>query len=77
MTIPDPVPEGLVVGEVLSPEVEDKIRRAFPESIGLDIYRCECAVLFFPDRPAMLRTWEAGTPYSLGGLMVGYRVEKI
>lgn len=75
MTIPDPVPEGLVVGKQLSKEVENKIRSAFPESVGLEIYPCECAVLFFPDRSAMLRTWEAGTPYSLGGLMVGYQVE--
>lgn len=56
----------------LTHKQEELIRYALPESVGVTFYACECAVVFFPDRGAMLRTWTAGTPDTIGGVIVGY-----
>lgn len=73
MTIPDPIPH-VNASASMTPGEEELISRALPESVGVIVYKCECVVVLFPSREAMFRTWVAGTPYTLGGLAVGYKV---
>ncbi|KAJ5174835.1 uncharacterized protein N7482_000712 [Penicillium canariense] len=71
--VDDPIPRQIDVQAALAPEDLAQIKAAFPRAIGIQIFQCECAIVFFDRREDMLRSWEDGTPPSIGGLMVGYR----
>jgi hypothetical protein len=69
----DPIQRDIDVHEPLSVEDLGRIKAVFPRATGIQIFQCECVIVFFQGREDMVRSWEDGTPLSIGGLMVGYR----
>lgn len=73
MTREDPIQRDIDVHEPLTAEDLGRIKAVFPRAVGVQVFQCECLIVFFGLREDMLRSWEDGTPPSIGGLMVGYR----
>lgn len=73
MTREDPIPRDIDVNEALSGEDLGRVKGVFPKAIGIQVFQCECVIVWFGGREDMVRSWEEGTPVSIGGLMVGYR----
>jgi hypothetical protein len=73
MTREDPIPRVIDVNEALSVEDLGRVKGVFPRAVGIQVFQCECAIVWFGGREDMVRSWEEGTPASIGGLMVGYR----
>ncbi|KAJ5693004.1 hypothetical protein N7462_002427 [Penicillium macrosclerotiorum] len=69
----DPLLRNIDVREQLTTEDLTRIKSALPKASGIQIFQCECVIVFFETREDMLLAWEAGTPSTIGGLMVGYR----
>ena len=69
----DPIQRDIGVCELLTGEDLVRIKAAFPRATGIQVFQCECVIVFFDTREDMVRSWEEGTPPSIGGLMVGYR----
>jgi hypothetical protein len=69
----DPIQRDIGVCEPLTGEDLVRIKSAFPRATGIQVFQCECVIVFFDTREDMVRSWEEGTPPSIGGLMVGYR----
>jgi hypothetical protein len=73
MTREDPIPRAIDVNETLSGEDLGMVKGVFPRAIGIQVFQCECVVVWFGGREDMVASWKEGTPVSIGGLMVGYR----
>jgi hypothetical protein len=73
ITREDPIQRDIDVHEPLTVEDLGRIKAVFPRAVGVQVFQCECVIVFFEGREDMLRSWEDGTPPGIGGLMVGYR----
>lgn len=69
----DPLGGYLDTRELLTDYEVKRIRAYWPEAIGIQILRCECAILLFRNKRAMRDAWR-GHVTTLGGLELGYNV---
>lgn len=75
---PDPISRYLDTREFLTSEDIRIIRRHFPGAFGIQILRCETALLLFHSSEEIYESWSrSGYHLTLGGLQVGWIVPNL